>query len=552
MRIKLFLPIFLIIVLLFPSCQKESPSNQNRVIVGISADPESLNPLFVLSFEEVNISDQLFLGLVTQKWNDSLGIVESAPMLAKNWNWNKDSTSITINLRKDVSWSDGKPVTVKDVIFSLDMYSDPDVQSRLYGTFENFYVDKNQHVIIDKTFEVLSPYKFIIKLNKKTAPSLFNIDFPIIPEHVYKGINRKNLVTEEKNIKLVTDGAFTLSSWNKNQAIILKTNKESFLYRPGNISELIFKIIPDYNSRLLQLKNGEVDIIDHIRSQDVEAIKNDSKLELKSIKGREYEYAGWNNIDPSAYREDQKIIPNKLFGSAKVREALSYAINKEEILNGYLNGYGDVAVGPVAPIFKSAIDTSLKPLSYNPEKAQKILSEEGWKDVNNNGVLEKGNQEFSFILDIPAGNLRRRFAASIIKNNLKAIGIDVKIETLEFGVYNDKMYGHELNAWIGGWVVPIPITLRPFWYSELTKTPLNVIGYQNKAVDLLLNKIEKTGLQSKKNELVKKFQNILYKDNPVTFLYLIDDLVAYNNRIKNIEINPLGYLHHCWNWSFKD
>ncbi len=194
-------------------------------------------------------------------------------MLARNWRWNRDSTSITINLRKDVSWSDGKPVTVKDVIFSLDMYSDPQVQSRLYGTFENFYVDKDQHIIIDKTFDVINPYKFIIKFNKKTAPSLFNIDFPIIPEHVYKNIDRKNLVTEEKNIKLVTDGAFTLSSWNKNQAIILKTDKKSFLYNPENISELIFKIIPDYNSRLLQLKNGEVDIIDHFRPQDVELLK---------------------------------------------------------------------------------------------------------------------------------------------------------------------------------------------------------------------------------------------------------------------------------------
>jgi len=552
MRIKLFLPIFLIIVLLFPSCQKESPSNQNRVIVGISADPESLNPLFVLSFEEVNISDQLFLGLVTQKWNDSLGIVESAPMLAKNWNWNKDSTSITINLRKDVSWSDGKPVTVKDVIFSLDMYSDPDVQSRLYGTFENFYVDKNQHVIIDKTFEVLSPYKFIIKLNKKTAPSLFNIDFPIIPEHVYKGINRKNLVTEEKNIKLVTDGAFTLSSWNKNQAIILKTNKESFLYRPGNISELIFKIIPDYNSRLLQLKNGEVDIIDHIRSQDVEAIKNDSKLELKSIKGREYEYAGWNNIDPSAYREDQKIIPNKLFGSAKVREALSYAINKEEILNEFLNGYGDIATGPVAPIFKSAVDTNLKPLSYNPEKAKKILNEEGWKDLNNNGVLEKGNQEFSFVLNIPAGNLLRQFAASIIKNNLKAIGVKISIQTLEPSVFFNYLLDKKINAWIGGWVVPIPITLKPYWYSNFEQFKLNVINYKNSESDSILDKLDKSTTIKERNSLLRKFQRIVYKENPVTFLYWIDNLVAYNNRIKNIEINPLGYLHHSWNWSFKD
>jgi peptide/nickel transport system substrate-binding protein len=552
MRIKLFLPIFLIIVLLIPSCQKESSSNQNRVIVGISADPQSLNPLFVYTFEEVNISDQLFLSLVQQKWNDSLGIVESIPMLATNWTWNSDSTSITVNLRKDVLWSDNVPVTVKDVIFSFDMYSDPQVQSRLYGTFENFYVDKNQHILIKKTFDVINPYKFIIKLNKKTAPSLFNIDFPIIPEHVYKNVDRKNIVTEEKNLKFVTDGAFNLSSWKKNQAIILKTDKKSFLYNTKNISELIFKIIPDYNSRLLQLKNGEIDIIDHVRPQDVAGLKNNTDIKLKSIKGREYEYVGWNNIDPAAYKKGYKIIPNKIFGSPKVREALSYAINKEEILNEYLNGYGDLAVGPVAPIFKSFIDTSLKPLKYNPEKAKELLSEEGWKDLDNDGILEKDNRKFSFVLDISGNNARRKFAAEIIKNNLQAIGIDVKVESLEFSVYNDKMYGHELNAWIGGWVVPIPITLKPFWFSDLMKSPLNVSGFQNKEVDKTLDQMEKASTHARNNETVKQFQRIIYRQNPVTFLYWIDNIVAYNNRIKDIQINPLGYLHHCWKWSNKD
>lgn len=552
MRIKVLLPVFLILVLFFQSCQKDSTTKQNRVIVGISSDPQSLNPLFVYTFEEVNISEQLLLSLVQQEWNDSLGIVDEIPMLAQNWSWNRDSTTLTINLRKGVNWSDGEPVTVKDVVFSFDVYSDPKVQSRLYGTFENFYVDKDQHILIDKTFDILSPYKFVIKFNKKSAPSLFNIDFPIIPEHVYKNIERKDLVTEEKNIKLVTDGPFIISSWNKNQSIILKANTNSFLSKPGNISELILKIIPDYNSRLLQLKTGEVDIIDHVRPQDVDRLKGNSNIGLESIKGREYEYVGWNNIDPSAYKERNKIIPNRLFGNAKIREALSYAINKKEILNEYLDGYGDICVGPVAPIFKNFIDTSLKQINYDPDKAKKILYEEGWRDLNNDGILEKGNEKFSFVLDIPGNDSRRQFAAEIIKNNLKAIGIDVTVETLEFSVYNDKMYGHELNSWIGGWVVPIPITLKPFWYSDLKKTPLNVSGFQNKEVDNILNQIEKTSNMIDNNEAVKKFQRILYEENPVTFLYWIDNIVGYNNSIKNIQINPLGFLHHCWEWSDKD
>lgn len=552
MRIKLILPVFLILVLFLPSCQKDNSTNKNRVIVGLSSDSESLNPLYVYTFEEVNISEQLFLGLVQQRWNDSLGIVDEYPMLAENWQWNSDSTTITINLRKGVSWSDGQPVTAKDVVFSFDMYSDPQVESRLYGTFENFYVDKDQHIIINKTFDVINPYKFVIKFKKNSAPSLFNIDFPIIPEHVYKNVDRKNLVTEEKNIKLVTDGPFYLSSWTRNQAIILKADKKSFLYNPDNISELILKIIPDYNSRLLQLKNGEVDIIDHLRPQDVEQVKGTGEFGLKSIKGREYEYVGWNNIDPDLYAKEKKVSPNKLFGDKKVREALSYAINQKEILNEYLYGYGDLSVGPVAPIFKSQIDTNLVPLAYNPVKAKILLGEEGWRDSDNDGILGKNGIKFSFVLNIPGNNPRRKFAAEIIKNNLRAIGIDVTIEPLEYGVYNERMYGHKLNAWIGGWVVPIPITLKPFWSSDLSRTPLNVFGFQNEEIDSILSRVEKTASREENNEAVKKFQEILYKNYPATFLYWIDNIVAYNKRIKNLKINPLGYLHHCWEWAAKD
>jgi ABC-type transport system substrate-binding protein len=111
------------------------------------------------------------------------------------------------------------------------------------------------------------------------------------------------------------------------------------------------------------------------------------------------------------------------------------------------------------------------------------------------------------------------------------------------------MFAHELNVWMAGWSVPIPLDLKSQWYSDLKNTPLNVYGYQSKAADALLNQIGQEKSSQQRDQLYKKVQELIYKDNPVTFLYWVDNIVAYNKRIKNISITPLGNVEHCWNWS---
>jgi len=549
---KLYIAVLLLIAVVFSSCRQKSPLNTNRVVVAISSDVESFNPLFVMNYDEGNISELLYASLVQHDWDFKKGDMNTEPMLAESWKWSKDSSSITLNLRKDVQWSDGTPFTANDVVFTFDLYSDPLVQSRLYGTFKHFYVDASSHINLKKTFIVEGPYKLIINFKKGTSPTFYDIDFPIIPKHVFDKIARKNLVTIEKEIKPVTDGPFLLAQWNRDQSIILKQNKKSFLYNPDGIKELIFKIIPDYNSQINQLKSGEVDLVQDIKADDIGDLRKNSRLNVVSLNGRDYDYIGWNNIDPKIYGKTKRIVPNKLFGDPIVRSALTYAINRNEILKEFLDNYGQIAVGPVAPIFKNAYDTSLIFRSFNPQKAKELLASRGWKDVNNTGKLSKNGKEFAFTLYYPSGNPRREFAASIIQNNLKAIGINIKLDKMEPEVFFQKMYNREFNAWMAGWSVPIPVDLRTYWYSNLNETPMNVYGYKDKAVDLLLNKIENERSNSIKDINYKKIQQLIYQDEPVTFLYWIDNIIAYNKRIQNMSNTPLGPLHRCWDWSIKN
>lgn len=541
-----------VLILAFvPSCKSGLHEKNDRIVVAIPADAASLNPLFAFSFQEVNITELLYLSLVQHEWNDSAGDVHSYPMAAKDWKWNDDSTSVTVNLRDDINWRDGYNLNSEDVIFSFDLYSDPDIQSRLFGSFNKFYLDKDQHIDLNKSFDALSPYSLQINFKPHSNPGLFDIDLPILPKHIFAKFNRKEFAQLEKGVDSVTCGPFYLYKWNPTQSIILRADEKSFLHKPGTVKELIFKVVPDYNSRISQLKNGEIDLMENVKPDQVNELKSPGKIKISAVKGREYDYAAWNNIDPDSY-SNKKGIPNKLFGSPKVRSALTYAINREEILSEYLDNHGDLAVGPVAPIFKDSYNHQLKPFPYDPEKAKELLASDGWRDLNNDGIIEKNGIPFSFVLNYAGGNPRREFAATVIKNSFKSIGIDLQPEPLEPGVFMEKMFSHKLNAWLAGWSVPIPLDLKPYWFSDLTQAPFNLVGYKNSSADILLDKIDKSKAGKDKNTLYKQLQDILYNDNPVTFLYWIDNIVAYSGRMENIKITPLGSVHHCWNWAVKN
>jgi peptide/nickel transport system substrate-binding protein len=537
--------IFLVLgFLLVTGCGTEQ--KKPAVIIGISTDPESLNPLYSFSGYEMAITEVLYPSLVQHHWDTENGLMVSSPLLADKWEWAEDSSSLKIHLREDLLWSDGKNVTAEDIVLSFNLFSDPAVQSRLYGIFSSFLTD-DELKILPESFEVENKFLFRIIFRENAIPSLIDIDVPILPAHVFGELKRDEIIFSEKDINPVTCGPYRLKSWNRNQSVVLEKNSSSFLVNETTPEEIIFKIIPEYNARVTQLVRGEIDLIDDIKIDDVKRLKGKESLTTAFVKAREYDYIGWNNIDPVKYASGS-IIPNELFSSAEIRTALTMAVNRKEILNDYLLNYGELAVSPVSPIFKTAYNGNILPLDYNPAAAREILKKNNWVDRNNNGIVDKQGKEFTFTLNIPSGNPRREFAALFIRNNLKLVGIDAKIEPMEPSVFFEKLFKRELNAWIAGWSIPIPPVLKPYWYSDLNMAPFNVVSFRNEDADLLLNSLETERDSERRNLLMMEFQQLLYRENPVTFLYWIDNIVGYNKRIKKIAVTPLGAVHNMWEW----
>jgi peptide/nickel transport system substrate-binding protein len=545
---KVSLLVFIIIIGVFTTCT-DNTTKINRAVIGLPADVNSFNPMYAFSVDEGAVSELLYLSLVDFSWNKELGELEAHPSLAEKWMWASDSASITFYLREGLTWSDGIPLTADDVVFSLVAYSDPGVNSKLFGTFEDLYSDPDGRIDEEKTFVVKSSLEFKINFKPGSAPRLVDISHPVIPKHIYDQIDRKDFETAEANFSPVSNGPFMLKKWDRNQSITLKANENSFLYNPGNIDELVFKIIPDYTSRLNQLKKGEIDFMELITAEDVSDLKERDNLNILTIDGREYDYIAWNNIDIDTYHKSGRIVPNKLFGKREVRIALTYAINRQEILEEYLYNYGSIATTPVSPIFTSFYNPYIKPYTYNPAKAKKILTNEGWIDSNNNGIIDKNGVEFEFTLYVPGGNPLRNYAATIVQNNLKAIGIEMKFETLEIGAFIDNLGGKKMNAWMAAWYIIVPIELNVLWNSDLQSTQLNFVSYQNKAIDNIMEQLNKNLPGEIQKELYYQFQEIIHQDNPETFMYWTSNIIGINKKINNINISPLGAITHCWEWS---
>lgn len=534
----------------FTGCSHPSETKKGKIVIGIQSDVATISPLYAFDVQEGNLLDLLFLKPANESWNDSLGIIEFKPMLAENWVINKDSNYVTLIIRNDAKWSDGKPITVDDIIFSFDIYSDPKVNSRLYGLFDNFYTSKDLHIDLKKTFRKNSETSLTIFFKDYQNFSMLDINHAILPAHMYSNLKREDVETAEVNFKPVTSGPFKVYKWERDQKIHLLAASSCYLFDPTKVQEIIFKIIPDEYSLFTQLKNGEIDITEDIKSEKVKELVDNGNVLIGSIKGRNYDYIGWNHIDPAAKLKKQNK-PNIFFSSAKTRKALSLAINRKEIFQSVVGKYGEIYDSPISPIFKTYTDDSLKSIVYNPMLAKKMLEEEGWKDSNGDGILEKNNQPFSFKIYSAAGNSKREFAATIIKNNLKEIGIDAELLFVEKNEFVDGLLSRKYDAWIAGWSIEIPLNLYSYWSSDPEKGMLNFSSFYNDDLEKLLKEIKPSQAESEKIATYKKVSKIFKEYEPVTILFWSDNIIVYNKRVKNISFSPLGLFNRAWNWEIE-
>jgi peptide/nickel transport system substrate-binding protein len=514
---KFFLYI-LALFLLLPACGQKTERNPNSFVESSIGDARRLNPVIANDSASGTINDEVFNGLV--KYDKDIKLIGD---LAERWEVSNGGKTITFHLRKGVKWHDGVEFTAEDCLFTYKKFVDPNVAT----PYSSSYMDVSKAEVIDK-------YIFRVTYKEPFSPALESWSMGMIPKHLLDG---KDINTDQFNRHPIGTGPYKFKEWIAGQKIVLKANDDYFEGRP-NIDQFIYRIIPDSSTMFQELLSGGVDMmgltpLQYLRKSETRRIReNYRKFRYPS---NAFTYMGYN-------------LTNRLFTDVRVRQALSYAINRQSIIDGILLGLGKPCTGPFSYV-SWAYNPRAKSYDYNPELASRMLAEEGWKDRNSDGILEKDGKPFRFTILTNQGNNERIRTAEIIQQNLKAVGIDVSIRVMEWQAFLEQIDKHSFDAIILGWNMSRDPDLYDIWHSSKTKKgEYNFIGYKNTEVDRLLVEGRRTFDIEKRKKIYYRIHEILAEEQPYAFLYVPDALPIVHKRFKGIEPAPLGIMYNFIKW----
>jgi peptide/nickel transport system substrate-binding protein len=495
------------------------PAYGDIIVEGSIGDASNLIPLLSSDSTSHGIASLVFNGLV--KYDKDVNIIGD---LAESWEISGDGLVITFHLRRGVKWHDGHPFTARDVMFTYELTIDPKTPTAYAGDFLKV-----------KKAEVLDDYTFRVTYDKPFAPALMSWGSTILPKHLLEG---KDITASPLSRHPIGTGPYKFKEWVPGQKIVLVSNPDYFEGRPY-IDGNIMRIIPDMATMFLELRANGIDRMNLTPLQYTRQTENNlfrknfNKYRYLSFS---YTYLGYN-------------LKHPLFADKRVRQAIAYGVNKDEIIQGVLLGLGREATGPYKPgtwVYNSNVMT----YPYNPGKARELLSDAGWKDTDGDGILDKNGQPFEFEIITNQGNEIRAKCAEIIQRRLGEIGVKVKIRILEWAAFvNDFINKRRFDATILGWTVPLDPDIYDVWHSsKMGPKELNFISYKNDEVDALIEKGRETFDQGARKKYYNRIQEILAEEQPYLFLYVPDALPIIHARFRGVEPAPLGIGHNFIKW----
>ena len=499
------------------------PAYGDAIIYGSIGEPSILNPILASDSSSFDIIDLVFNGLV--KYDQDIKLVGD---LAEKWDVSKDGLTINFFLRKNVKWHDGFPFTSEDVIFTYQKLIDPGIKTAFSSNFQ----------LVSKV-EAPDPFTITVTYKEPFAPALESWGMGILPKHVFGEMTAAEFNQSDFNRFPIGTGPYKFKEWRTGQKVVLESNPDYFEGRPY-IDKYIYQIIPDQSVQLLSLKTHTIDMMSLTADMYVKEANNpefEQGINRFRYPSFNYTYLAYN-------------LNNPLFKNTRwTRQALSYAINRQEIIDGTLQSMGTVCTGPF-PNRSWAYNPEVKPYEYDPEKAKAMLASIGWKDTNNDGYLEKGGKKFEFTILTNQGNKERELAATIIQEQLKKVGIKVNVRILEWSTlihqYMDKK---NFDAILLGWSMTPDPDCFDIWSSEKTKEgEYNFISYKNPQVDILLALGRKTFDREERMKIYHKVHTLIAEDQPYAFLYVRDSLIAVDKRFQDIKVEPIGIGYNFTKW----
>ena len=403
-----------------------------------------------------------------------------------------------IKIKNDIKFSNGETLTIDDVLFSLERAKASPKMS------QDLYMIESFEKVDDRTLKINTLYDAGNLLHKLASGGVAII-------------NKKAFEKDENNI--VGTGMFKLKEWVAGEKLVLERN-EFFKDSKSNIDTLVVKFVPEANSRMIMLETGEIDLARDLLPLDFQKISEDTKFTTVEVETPSNMFLGFD-------------LRNELLADKRVRQAIAYAINNEDLVKTVFNGSASVATSPVPKITTGHNENSNN-YPQNIEKAKQLLAEAGYP----NG--------FNIELFVSEDNQRIDMAV-IIQDNLKKIGINAEIKTFQWAAYVSTIENPNIikPLFIMSWNIsnddPDEV-LYPLYHSSQIDAHTNVVFYKNEKFDNLISEARETTDKNKRMKLYEEAQDIIQEDLPHYTLVYPKQNFAYKASIKNIKYNKRAYL----------
>ncbi|MCF8216606.1 MAG: peptide-binding protein [Chlorobium sp.] len=555
--ISVFFTLFCLTVM--TGCRQNSANPRvNHIVTAISADLDYLNPLLIQLSLSREVCTLLYPSLVKPEYNDDQGSIAYKPSAAKSWDFSADGKKIVFHLRTDAAWEDGKKVTSHDFKFSYELYKNPKIASSRQDYLNDLLLLADGTADVERAVETPDDSTLVLHFNKPLAKEIvldhFN-DLMPVAKHIFSAIPADEIRSRASELPVIGAGPFRLKEWKRQEKIVLLSNPSSVLPHPAVTETMTFLVVPEYTTRLAMLKSGQIDALisaGGVTPKDATELKTTNPdIIIKPVRNRYFDSIVWLNIDGEKYRHSRSVAPNRFFGDRIVRRAMTYAIDRESIIDGFMGPDHAVIVNTsLSPAYRAIMNGSLEPYTYNPDKARKLLKTAGWTS-GPDGILQKNGVRFSFELAAPVGNPRRNYAATIIQQNLRDIGIDCRLRFDESLIFNKNQNEYRYDAALSGLAAEtLPFQLI-IWGSDFTNRPFNSSAFRNAELDRVIAELSSPLDNNRQAVLWKTYQKILNDEQPRTFLYYYDELEGFGNRLENIEVNLISTLYNAYAWKLK-
>ncbi len=501
----------------------------NTLLYGETVRLDSIDPYTSHEAAAKRLSDLIFDSLVEVGLGGNY-----KPSLAKEWDIADGGASVNFVLRDDVFWQRGKDgssrvrFTAKDIEKTIHLLQNKESE-----------IPNQERFQIIKGVEVKDPYHIRVVLNRAMVDPLQALLFKILPAHELK--DTKALKRQSNfAMKPLGTGAYQIEKINDQGEVLLTANAEYFRGKP-KIKQILMKPFNDQTIMAQSLMFNALDLITYVSPRDFGEISGDQKISLMPYDALSFSFLALNN--------NRGPMKDKRF-----RQAVSYAINRDEMLKAFFAGKGTLISGPFPPT-SWAYNLDVAPIKYNMDKANQLLQQAGFKRTGTALTDKDGKPiKLQFVVPIAGEGETVKRLVLACQNYLAQLGIQTELQFMDWLVWKKRvMKEHDYDMTIASWSFDDANNITSLFHSSSTSAwGNNFVEFRNPQVDALLTEANATNDFDKKRSIYQKLHAILADEAPYTYLWTLTHHAAHQNRLKGAKVEPTAFFRHILSWRLSE